>query len=108
MEWERDLYYHFYENPGFHGVARHYGVRGERYKLIHYYENGDWELFDLQEDPEDQVNLYGKPGYAEITKDMKRRLGQLRELYQVPDQDPEAPWYHGPLIRVFEWLLGLQ
>jgi len=106
--WDRDLYYHFYENPGFHGVARHYGVRGERYKLIHYYENGEWELFDLQEDPADQSNRYGQPGYAEITRDMKQRLEQLRKTYQVPVQDPEAPWYHGPLIRVFEQLLRLQ
>ncbi len=106
--WDRDLYYHFYENPGFHGVARHYGVRGERYKLIHYYENSEWELFDLQEDPADQVNLYGKPGYANITRDMKRRLERLRERYRVPAQDPKAPWYHGPMIRLFEQLLRLQ
>jgi arylsulfatase A-like enzyme len=106
--WKRDLYYHFYENPGFHGVARHYGVRGERYKLIHYYENGDWELFDLQEDPADQVNLYGKPGYADITVDLKQRLEQLRRTYQVPDQDPRAPWYHGPAVRLFELFLSLQ
>ncbi|MFT7287867.1 MAG: arylsulfatase A-like enzyme, partial [Halieaceae bacterium] len=36
VEWDRDLYYHFYENPGFHGVARHYGVRTARYKLVYY------------------------------------------------------------------------
>lgn len=108
VEWDRDLYYHFYENPGFHGVARHYGVRSHRYKLVHYYENGDWELFDLQEDPGDQVNLYGQPAYAEISNDLKRRLEHLRATYQVPDEDPEAPWYHGPLVRIFEQLLRLQ
>jgi arylsulfatase A-like enzyme len=108
VEWERDLYYHFYENPGFHGVARHYGVRGDRYKLMHYYENDEWELFDLQEDPQDLVNLYGAPGYKDITRDLKQRLQALRELYQVPQEDPSAPWYHGPMIRVFEQLLRLQ
>lgn len=89
-------------------MARHYGVRGDRYKLIHYYENGEWELFDLQEDPQDLVNLYGKAGYADISKDMKRRLQLLRDDYGVPEQDPEAPWYHGFLIRVVEQLLKLQ
>ena len=108
VEWNRDLYYHFYENPGFHGVARHYGVRGERYKLVHYYENGDWELFDLQADPTDQVNLYGEPGYADITRDMKVRLDRLREAYRVPDQEPRAPWYHGAMIWLFEQLMRLQ
>ena len=72
--WQRDLYYHFYENPGFHGVARHYGVRTARYKLVYYYQNDEWELFDLQTDPADQVNLYGKPGYDDITSDLKQRL----------------------------------
>lgn len=103
--WQRDLYYHFYENPGFHGVARHYGVRGERYKLIYYYQNDEWELFDLQTDPADQVNLYGKPGYDDITRDLKRRLEALREQYQVPPDDSQAPWYHDALVRSLERLM---
>jgi arylsulfatase A-like enzyme len=103
--WHRDLYYHFYENPGFHGVARHYGVRTERYKLVYYYQNDEWELFDLESDPADQVNLYGKPGYDEITNDLEQRLQTLRNQYQVPKTDPEVAWYHGPLVRMVERLL---
>lgn len=105
--WERDLYYHFYENPGFHGVARHYGIRTDRYKLIHYYRNDEWELFDLETDPGDQDNLYGKPGYEALTLDLERRLQGLRAKYAVPAEDPEVPWYHGPAIRVVEQLLRL-
>jgi arylsulfatase A-like enzyme len=103
--WQRDLYYHFYENPGFHGVARHYGVRTERYKLVYYYQNDEWELFDLVTDPGDQVNLYGKPGYDEVTADLQQRLAKLRAQYQVPETDPEVPWYHGPFIRSIEQLM---
>lgn len=103
VEWERDLYYHFYENPGFHGVARHYGVRTDRYKLVYYYRNDEWELFDLVDDPEDQVNLYGKSGYENITTELKSRLDNLREQYQVPEEDPSAPWYHGIAVRILEW-----
>ncbi len=101
--WERDLYYHFYENPGFHGVARHYGVRTDRYKLVYYYRNDEWELFDLVEDPADQHNLYGKPGYEDVVSDLKQRLAALRSQYQVPEEDPPVPWYHGPLVRFLEW-----
>jgi len=103
LNWQRDLYYHFYENPGFHGVPRHYGVRTDRYKLAYYYRDGEWELFDLLEDPADQVNLYGKPGYEEIQEDLERRLARLREQYRVPEEDPSAPWYYGPAVRVLEW-----
>jgi arylsulfatase A-like enzyme len=101
--WDRDLYYHFYENPGFHGVARHYGVRSERYKLVYYYINDEWELFDLEEDPTDQVNLYGKAGYEGVVKELKLRLATLRSRYQVPDNDPPVPWYYGPFVRLLEW-----
>jgi arylsulfatase A-like enzyme len=103
VSWQRDLYYHFYENPGFHGVARHYGVRTDRYKLVYYYRNDEWELFDLLEDPDDQINLYGKADYKEVQVDLKVRLAALRERYQVPEEDPSVPWYHGPAVRVMEW-----
>jgi arylsulfatase A-like enzyme len=108
VEWGRDLYYHFYENPGFHGVARHYGIFTQRYKLVNYYRNGEWELFDRETDPEDQVNLYGQPGYEAVTRNLKSRLAALREQYQVPDEDPEVPWYHGYVIRTVEWLMKLR
>ncbi len=103
--WQRDLYYHFYENPGFHGVARHYGVHTGRYKLVYYYQNDEWELFDLEIDPGEQHNQYGKPGYEGTTRELKQRLQALRVKYQVPDQDPEAPWYHDALVRTLETLM---
>jgi arylsulfatase A-like enzyme len=43
------LYYHFYENQE-HKVAKHIGVRTDRYKLIYFYEKKEWELYDLQKD----------------------------------------------------------
>ena len=47
--WRNSLYYHYYEYPAEHSVKRHYGVRDDRYKLIHFYNDIDvWELYDLQ------------------------------------------------------------
>ncbi|MFT5484430.1 MAG: hypothetical protein ACI9GW_003095, partial [Halieaceae bacterium] len=46
---------------------------------------------------------YEKSGYEEITTDIKSRLVDLREQYQVPRQDPSAPWYHDTLVRLLEW-----
>ncbi len=106
--WRDALYYRFYENPGFHGVARHEGIHTGRYKLIHYYRNQEWELFDLQTDPDEQHNLYGDAKQAPVVKALKQQLVALRAQYQVPDEEPEAPWYHGPLIRVVEQLLRLR
>ncbi len=83
--WRRkSLYYHFYEYPGEHAVRRHYGVRTERYKLMHFYGDMDhWELYDLETDPEELTNLYGRPEYAKVQKRLHRELRRLRKHYKA-------------------------
>ena len=84
-EWRHSLYYHFYEYPAEHAVRRHFGVRTDRYKLIRFYNDFDcWELYDIQEDPSEMNNLYGKPGTEEITKELKAELSRLQEYYDDP------------------------
>ena len=64
-DWRPALYYHFYEYPAEHMVKRHYGVRNDRWKLIHFYNDIDcWELYDLENDPHELHNLFGDPAYA--------------------------------------------
>ena len=73
------IYYHYYEFPKWHNVEPHYGVRTDRYKLIHfYYSMDEWELFDLDNDKHEMNNLYGKPGYEEITAALKKRIKELQ------------------------------
>lgn len=80
--WRDALYYHYYEYPGPHSVKRHYGVRNDRYKLIHFYNNIDkWELYDLQEDPMEMNNLYGTKGYEETTQLLFKQLVDLQAQY---------------------------
>ena len=81
--WRDAIYYQYYEH-GAHGVPRHYGVRTERYKLIHYPTTGEWELFDLQTDPDELRSIYDDPAHADRVQQLKTRLQQLREQYRVP------------------------
>ena len=84
-DWRKSLYYHFYEFPAEHMVKRHYGVRTDRYKLIHFYNDIDeWELYDLKEDPTEMHNLYGQSGYEKITEDLKAELVKLQTQYKDP------------------------
>ncbi|MNR42747.1 hypothetical protein D3C85_1612900 [compost metagenome] len=81
------MYYHYYENT-VHSVSPHFGIRTKRYKLIRFYErvNG-WELFDLQKDPGEAHNLFGKKGYEQITKELK---GVLKtQILKYEDQEAE-------------------
>jgi arylsulfatase A-like enzyme len=90
QDWRESIYYHYYEYPAVHMVKRHYGVRTQRYKLIHFYEVGEWELFDLSKDPHEMENLYANPGYSDVVEKLKREVSRLRKDYQVPEVDPPA------------------
>lgn len=90
-DWRKSVYYHYYEYPAVHMVNRHYGVRTDRYKLIHFYQLDEWELFDLRRDPHELRSLYGNPDYREVEATLKTELKRLRELYAVPEQDPALP-----------------
>jgi arylsulfatase A-like enzyme len=90
--WRTSFYYHYYEFPAVHSVRRHYGVRDQRYKLIHFYNLDEWELYDLQEDPLEVRNCYADPGYAGVVERMQEELQRLRALYNVPpDTEPVEP-----------------
>jgi len=82
-DWRNSLYYHYYEK-GEHNVPRHYGVRTDRYKLIHYYDNGQWELFDLAQDPQELKNIYDDTAAKAVREQMHAELERLRGRYKVP------------------------
>ncbi len=84
----RALYYHFYEYPAEHAVRRHYGIRTERYSLMHFYHDIDrWELYDLKNDPQQLNNIYEKPEAAKILPELKTELHRLQVLYDDPIRD---------------------
>jgi len=82
------IYYHYYDFPAFHMVKRHYGVRTDRYKLMHFYDDNDqWELYDLEKDPTEANNLYGDKQYAEVQSQLHARLKELQAQYGVTDNE---------------------
>ena len=78
------IYYHYYESQAVHMVPAMYGVRTDRYKLIRYYEPqwDTWEMFDLQEDPDELRNIAEQEEYAGIRAKLEQRLNELRQQYQ--------------------------
>jgi arylsulfatase A-like enzyme len=81
--WRKSMYYHYYEYPAVHSVKRHYGIRTERYKLIHfYYDIDEWELYDLKEDPREMNNIYNNPANSNLIKKLKAELKLLRKKYK--------------------------
>lgn len=81
------LYYHFYENLE-HKVAKHIGVRTDRYKLIYFYENNEWELYDLLKDKQEMNNVYNSQAYKKVKDMMKLKLQEQKQLYKDPVNIP--------------------
>lgn len=87
-DWRQSVYYHYYEFPAVHMVNRHYGARTARYKIVHFYQLEEWELYDLEADPHELTSVYDDPAYAEVRAEMKSELRRLQAYYQ--DEEPYA------------------
>ena len=83
--WRKSVYYEYFEYPhGWHSVKQHYGVRTDRYKLIHFYNDIDaWELYDLEKDPTEMNNLIDNREYQNVVKELKVELKKLRRDLKV-------------------------
>ncbi|WP_075090955.1 sulfatase [Haloferula sp. BvORR071] len=84
VAWRDALYYHYYDGPGEHGVAKHYGVRTDRYKLIRFYADDAWELYDLEKDPEEMHSVYDDPAYTTVRAELTAKLDELKKQYANP------------------------
>ena len=81
--WRQSMYYHYYEYPFYHHVQPHYGIRNERYKLIHFYYDIDvWELYDLKNDPNELNNLISSNEHKELIDELKKELYKLKKFYK--------------------------
>ncbi|MFI3248724.1 MAG: sulfatase [Rikenellaceae bacterium] len=104
--WKQATYYRYWMHMGHnHNNPAHFGIRTKDYKLIFFYAVDfrpdrkwapynkcvgvetpvAWELYDLKSDPNEMHNVYGKPEYAEITKQLKVELKELREELNETD-----------------------
>lgn len=84
-DWRSSMYYHYYEYPAWHMVKKHYGIRTQRYKLMHFYDDIDaWELYDLKNDPKEVNNLYGRPEHADLVAELKNGIKRLQKQYGDP------------------------
>lgn len=93
--WRKAVYYHYYEYPGWHAVKRHYGIRTQRYKLIHfYYDNDEWELYDLKNDPDEMHNVYEYPEYKTVRDSLHAELKLLQKKYSDSDSLTEKILEH--------------
>jgi len=89
-DWRESMYYRYYYSH--FETEPHYGIRTYTHKLICFNRIDQWELYDLEKDPGEMDNLYGQPGYEEITGSLKEELYTLQsELGDKKEDTGEFP-----------------
>jgi arylsulfatase A-like enzyme len=98
-DWRGDLLYEYYWEFNYPMTPTTFALRGERFKLIQYH--GIWdveELYDLQADPNEMVNLIDDPDYLEIRvsmrKELHRRLANNGGGHVIPYTEKWGPGAH--------------
>ena len=107
-DWREATYYRYWMHMAHRlGNPAHFGLRTDRYKLIFFYgvdyedpprmnywgSQADivtppgWELYDLQNDPHEMKNLYGKPEYVGLVLQFKEKLKSMREDLNETDKN---------------------
>lgn len=90
--WRTSMYYRYWMHlDKHHNVYSHYGIRTHRFKLIYYYGEAlgtsgsieeirppEWELFDLEKDPNELNNVYNDPNYLEAVQSLKVEMRALQ------------------------------
>jgi len=69
IPWRDKIFYEYYWEYDFPMTPTVFGVRTDKYKYMHY--QGIWdtnELYDIENDPDETINLIGKPEYQQLIK----------------------------------------
>ncbi len=90
-DWRTSMYYRYWMHLAHFNIPAHYGIRTERHKLIYYYGEAlgsagaideptppEWELFDLEADPQEMNNIYRDPDSADLVAELKSELMRLQ------------------------------
>jgi arylsulfatase A-like enzyme len=90
VPWRDAFLYEYYEYPAAHCVRKNRGIRTERWKLIHFFEQPEeWELYDLKSDPDETVNLAGRADQRSRVSELRKKMDALRR--ELGDVDPPGP-----------------
>jgi arylsulfatase A-like enzyme len=98
-DWRTSMYYRYYHDPGDHNTRAHYGVRTATHKLIYYWKQDAYEMFDLVADPNEQKNLANDPAYAAKFAELKAELARVKTAAddhdefakELPKDEADAP-----------------
>lgn len=85
------MYYRYYHSH--FETEPHYGIRTQQHKLIYFHRIDQWEMYDLQNDKSEMINLYHEPKQHALVIDLKRKLHRLQKMLGDKRLDDGSnPW----------------
>lgn len=105
--WRDAIHYQYHENDSTHAVPVHDGIRTDRYKLVRFPRTREWNLFDLQKDPQELHSLHADPEYAAVFASLKQRHRELGQALQynpavIPTTRGDEPWWKAQQREVLQ------
>ncbi len=70
-----------WKNRVFYEMENVRAIRTPAAKYVHRHPDGPFELYDLEADPGEKVNLYGQPRRAELQKELETQLRAFFDQY---------------------------
>lgn len=95
-DWRTSIYYRYYHDPGHHNTAAHLGVRTATHKLVHYWKQNAYEMFDLVNDPAEQHNLLFDPEVAKRPEVAQRFVELKAEIDRLQKEFKDDGQYAHP------------
>lgn len=81
--WRNSLYYAYYE-LGEHAVPQHFGVRTQTHKLIYFPLTDEWNMFDLERDPQEMRSVHADASYQAAREELTAEFNRLRKRFDAP------------------------
>ncbi|MFP6864357.1 MAG: sulfatase/phosphatase domain-containing protein [Roseibacillus sp.] len=96
--WRKALYYTYYGEQT-HRVAKHDGIRTDRYTLFYVPKYKEWQLFDNEKDPQQMKSVHNDPEYATVFSDLRRQYADLKVHYRahsalLPEDRNAQGWWN--------------
>ena len=89
-DWRKSFLFEYYVDDAYpYAGPTQVAVRTEKYKLVDCFLDNDIdELYDLEKDPGEMINLINNPEYGSIQKELRQELKKLMEETEYnPDRD---------------------
>lgn len=87
----REAVYYAYYELGEHAVPQHFGVRTQTHKLFYLPGSDEWQMYDLENDPQEMNNVYGQSQVAVAQQALHQTYDELRKQYDAPAYETYAP-----------------